>query len=876
MVYLDLITNLALLVALSVVSGFIDKHWPRSTRLGVLMQGVLFGGVAVIGMLRPLNMGPGLIFDGRSVMISLCALFFGPWAASVAGLMTIACRLGLGGVGTIMGVLVILSSAGIGLVAHFRLRPSTQPPSTRHLYFFGLVVHVAMIALMFTLPENIIMSVVKRVGIPVILLYPLATILVGKILSDQVSAIQHAEALRISEEKYKSVFEVANTGKSITLLTGEINVNQAFCDMLGYTKEEIKNKRWQDVTPADDIETTQKFVDSLLQGKEDSARFNKRYTHKNGSYIWADTSVAMHRDANRNPLFFITTIIDITERKQAEEALRESEEKFRVLVDSTPAAVMLYQDDRWIYANSAAEIICGYSVKELLSMNFWDFIHPDYKSVIQKHGRKRQQGEKTTNRHEFKIIAKDGTQKCVDLSGASTTVQGRPAGIISILDITERKRAEERLKENASLLRIAGEKAKLGGWSVDLKNNLCTWSDETAAIHERPAGYAPLVEERINYYAPEWREKITKVFTQCAQNGIPYDEEMEIITANGKRVWIRTMGEPVKDEAGKIIKVHGAFQDITERKRFEKELKESEERYELVIDASEQGIWDWNVEANEVFYSEQWKKQIGYKDHELKNDFNTWVEHLHPEEKENCQNAVYSYLNHPVEHFMLEFRFRHKDGTYRWIHNKASSLKNNEGKVIRMFGVHNDITERKQAEEAIRELSRQWQITFDSTDTAIWVLDSEQRVLRSNKTAEKFFHRPCGEFIGKYCWEIVHGTTQPIPECPLLRARKSLRREIMELKTEEGWFEVTVDPILDADGHYSGAVHAVSNITARKRAEESIRDLNENLEQRIKERTAELNETIDLLEETNRAFVGRELRIIELKEQIAELEKRHS
>jgi two-component system cell cycle sensor histidine kinase/response regulator CckA len=76
MIYLDLIINLALLVALSVVSGFIDKRWPRHTRLGILLQGFLFGGASVIGMLRPLNLGPGLIFDGRSVMVSLCALFF--------------------------------------------------------------------------------------------------------------------------------------------------------------------------------------------------------------------------------------------------------------------------------------------------------------------------------------------------------------------------------------------------------------------------------------------------------------------------------------------------------------------------------------------------------------------------------------------------------------------------------------------------------------------------------------------------------------------------------------------------------------------------------------------------------------------------------
>jgi len=149
--------------------------------------------------------------------------------------------------------------------------------------------------------------------------------------------------------------------------------------------------------------------------------------------------------------------------------------------------------------------------------------------------------------------------------------------------------------------------------------------------------------------------------------------------------------------------------DYTERKLTEIELikakekvEESEERFALVIDASETGIWDWNIETNEVFFSEQWKRQIGYEDHEIKNDFGSWIELLHPNEKEACQNAVQTYLNNPVEHFILEFRFRHKDGSYRWIHNKASSIKNKDGNVVRMFGVHTDITDHKQAELHIK------------------------------------------------------------------------------------------------------------------------------------------------------------------------------
>ncbi|HDP94975.1 MAG TPA: PAS domain S-box protein [Candidatus Aminicenantes bacterium] len=154
---------------------------------------------------------------------------------------------------------------------------------------------------------------------------------------------------------------------------------------------------------------------------------------------------------------------------------------------------------------------------------------------------------------------------------------GEPLCRVAISDISEYKRAEEFLKSNYALLQIAGETAGFGGWIVDLKKNICTWSDAVADIHEMPHGYAPPVEEGISFYAPEWRKKITRVFNDCAQKGIPYNEEMEIITSKGKRVWVRTIGRAVKDENGRITKVQGSFQDITASKQAERELVERKE-----------------------------------------------------------------------------------------------------------------------------------------------------------------------------------------------------------------------------------------------------------------------------------------------------------
>jgi PAS domain S-box-containing protein len=100
-----------------------------------------------------------------------------------------------------------------------------------------------------------------------------------------------------------------------------------------------------------------------------------------------------------------------------------------------------------------------------------------------------------------------------------------------------------------------------------LEKNICTWSDAVADIHDVPHGYSPPVQEAINFYAPEWREKITQIFSACIKEGISYDEEMEIITQKGKRVWVRTTGKAVKNEKDKIIKVQGSFQDITKKRK---------------------------------------------------------------------------------------------------------------------------------------------------------------------------------------------------------------------------------------------------------------------------------------------------------------------
>jgi len=197
---LELLYNFSILVTLSLISGLILQRWHLQLR-GNLFQGLLFGGAAVVGMMRPLVLGPGLIFDGRSVMISLCGLFFGPMAVGIAAFIALLYRVfWIGGAGALMGGLVILASSLLSLIFHGRWTRKGVSLTALRLWGVGLLVHGVMVLLMLTLPANTSMGVITHLGLPVLLAYPLATVLIGKLLAGQEASFQSMQALRLSEK----------------------------------------------------------------------------------------------------------------------------------------------------------------------------------------------------------------------------------------------------------------------------------------------------------------------------------------------------------------------------------------------------------------------------------------------------------------------------------------------------------------------------------------------------------------------------------------------------------------------------------------------------------------------------------------------------
>lgn len=399
------------------------------------------------------------------------------------------------------------------------------------------------------------------------------TQLISDMTFQKLEQMEDKEALKESEKYNRMLFEQSAIGLLLTTLDGKlIDINQACANIIGRTIEEAKTLTYWDITPERYQNQEQQQLESLSKTGR-YGPYEKEYIHKDGHLVPVRLQ-GLIIDRNKEKYIW-SSVEDITESKQAEKNLRESEYRFRKLYeDGAIGMVMVGKDFKFITANRSFCQMVGYQEKELQQLTFLDITHPDDMDKDIPQVKKMIAGEIDIYKTEKRYLNKSGQTIWIQLT-LSTFYDSNGQFLYNlaiIINITDRKNAEEILKESYALIKIAGEIAKLGGWIVNLDENRCYWSDEVAAIHEMPIGYSPLVEEGIGFYAPEWRDKITEVFTNCAQNGVPYDEEMQIITSKGKSVWVRAIGEAVRDENGKIVKVQGAFQDISERKISEKAL----------------------------------------------------------------------------------------------------------------------------------------------------------------------------------------------------------------------------------------------------------------------------------------------------------------
>ena len=786
-----------------------------------------------------------------------------------------------------------------------------------------------------------------------------------------------SEQLSESREKFKTIFDAANVGKSLTLISGEINVNKAFCDMLGYSREELQNKKWQELTPEEDIPAVQAMLDLMVQGKKDTARFDKRYICKDKSIVWGDVNVTVQRDQDRNPLYFITTVVDITESKQADEKLRANEHLYHGMFEKSQAIKLLIDpsDGSIVDANTAAAGFYGYSVTELKSMkisdintlsvsevkaemsaalaekrSYFNFSHrlangrirdvevhssplnyggrdllysiihditkrkhtekalseseekfrqvfeasnvgksltlisgevipnqalssllgysleelshkkwqeltpPEDIAAVDRHIAPLLEGKLDAIRFNKRFISKNGAIVWGDVSVAiRRDAAGKPMHFItSVVDITEQVRMEKQLLESESRYRFITENIGDVIWVLDPASQRFTYVSPSVVKLRGYTSEEVMAQPFADSLTPESLQKVTELMSnrlrQFKENPQIKDQITEPRTAVS---FVHQADQPCKDgsivqtevattwsrKADGQLQIIGVSRDITERKRTEMELIEAKEKAEennanvtAIIEGTSDSIWAFDRNFNILYINHVFQN-------EFQESFGVWLEvgsnlvKALPESLQPFWKMRYDRVL-AGEQFTIEDEVETITGklfiqvTFNPIVKK--------GVVIGGSCFGSNITERKHIEEIQAQHVREWQTTFDGVDDAIWLLNSEQVILRSNKKAEEFFGLSIGEMLGKRCWEVAHGTKEPIHSCPVKRMRQNLKREQYDLLIGERYFEVTVDPILDAVGNFTGAVHIVSDITKRKQAEEALKESYQMLAQFIK------------------------------------------
>ncbi len=505
-----------------------------------------------------------------------------------------------------------------------------------------------------------------------------------------------------SEKKFKNVFENSPIGKSLTTIGGKLTVNKEFCKITGYSKEELSQLHWKKISHPDEIEETQNLIISMLAGEINNARLQRRYIHKLGKVVWIDFSTFLQRDSNGKPQFFITSVNDITKQKEAEEALLQlnneleerinkrtadlqlSEKKYRNLVDN--AIVGVYSttlDGEFLFANNAlVHIIEAGSLDQILSSPVSSY-YKNKEDRVRFIQQLRETGK--VPGIELELVTKKSNPVTVILSAILQN------NIISgmMVDISERKEAEKEIKLLAHSIASIQECVTI----TDTNDFILFANDaffKTYGYHKEE-----LIGKHISILRPRdvSLEIGNKILNKTIEGGWAGE------TINQKKdgtlfpVYLST--SVIKDDRGNGIALIGVVMDITERKKAEEKMLQVEKRFRSLIEQGKDIITLIDKNGIITYTSPSNENILGYTNEEYLGTGS--LGYIHPQDLGNIKKFYSDIYSNPGKTLRSEFRFRHKDGTYRWLEAVGTNYFDNPN-LKAIVSTARDITQRKQEE----------------------------------------------------------------------------------------------------------------------------------------------------------------------------------
>lgn len=418
---------------------------------------------------------------------------------------------------------------------------------------------------------------------------------------------------------------------------------------------------------------------------------------------------------------------DVTDLRRAKNDLEASEKRLNYVLDVTREGIwdwniltgVVTHNSRWCQIMGLEEGYHSHPISFFASL-----LYPEDQTrameLIQQclqHGMPYQS--------EHRMVRPDGSVIWVldrgdvverDTEGKATRMIG------SAIDITERKLAEKRLAERESYLRATLDNFPFMIWLKDEQSRFLTVNRRFAEA----AGYADpemlVGKTDLDLWPRELAELYRADDTDVMVSGQEKSVE-EPLETNDCRTWIETYKHPVTSPEGQVIGTVGFARDVTEKHVMRQALERSEQRWQLALEGNNDGIWDWNLEDDTVFYSTRWKAMLGYTDDELPNEIAEWRSRVHPEDWVLVMGEITRHINRETPYYQTEHRLLCKDGSYKWILDRGKAIYSDDGTALRMVGSHTDITERKKAEDIIQDRNEQLDTLFSLSPDGLLTFD---------------------------------------------------------------------------------------------------------------------------------------------------------